>query len=278
MNLREFEEKEGGSRVEQLEKALERAIGKRRELEVDIPSKGNKIKFAVASDLHFGSNYEASDELEAFFKRVDIEGITTVLTPGDVLDGHRVYAGQEYDLHALGFSAQRNHFVERNKVIPGHMKMYFIAGNHDASLKKLAGVRVGEVLQEACPNWVYCGEDVADLTLKTKNGRQYKVRLIHPDGGTAYAISYKAQKYAESLEGGTKPNMVLMGHFHKAEHLPQYRNIDMVQAGTFQWQTPFLSRKGSAAHVGGWIIEVIVGSNKSMSNSVKAEFVSFYKR
>ena len=44
MNLREFEEKEGGSRVEQLEKALERAIGKRRELEVDIPSKGNKIK------------------------------------------------------------------------------------------------------------------------------------------------------------------------------------------------------------------------------------------
>jgi hypothetical protein len=75
------------------------------------------------------------------------------------------------------------------------------------------------------------------------------------------------------LEGGTKPNLLGIGHFHKAEFLPSYRNIAVFQAGTFEKQTPFMARKGLAAHVGGWVISVTVGKT---SNVIRGEFVAFY--
>jgi UDP-2,3-diacylglucosamine pyrophosphatase LpxH len=199
------------------------------------------------------------------------------LHAGDVLAGWKIYAGQEFELSCIGYAEQKKRFLKFAEYTKG-IDVYFITGNHDASMKKLAGVNVGEDLAEHCPNWHHVGEDYGDINLVTKNGRSYRVRLVHPDGGTAYAISYKAQRQAESLDGGNKPNMLILGHFHKAEHLPSYRNIDVIQAGTWEWQTPFMARKGSAAHVGGWITRVTVGDKGSMSNSVQAEFMAFYRR
>ena len=102
---------------------------------------------------------------------------------------------------------------------------------------------------------------------------KFSLMLIHPGGGSAYALSYKPQKIVESLEGGTKPNMVAIGHFHKAEMMPSYRNICSIQSGTFQRQTPFMARGGLSAHVGGWIVDVTVGDGH---NVIRAEFVAFY--
>ncbi len=79
--------------------------------------------------------------------------------------------------------------------------------------------------------------------------------LIHPSGGTAYALSYKPQKWAESLSGGKKPDIAGIGHFHKIEQL-FYRNIHIFQTGTFESQTPFMARKGLAAMVGAWILSI----------------------
>lgn len=274
--LKDFEQQHGGSRIQTLEKALEQAAGKRQDLVVDVPDERNTIQFAVVGDTHFGNIYEATDEWRAFLGRLHCEGVNTVLHCGDVLDGHRVYRGHEYEVHALGFAEQRKHFLESFATPPG-MKFFFITGNHDTSFKNLAGVDIGNSLAEARPQWTFLHEDYGDVTLRTANGRQYRVRLVHPDGGTSYAISYRAQKHAESLDGGNKPNMLCMGHYHKAEHLPHYRNIDVIQAGCWQWQTPFMARKGSPAHVGGWIVRVTVGDDKSRSNSVRAEFVAYYR-
>jgi len=79
------------------------------------------------------------------------------------------------------------------------------------------------------------------------------LRLWHPGGGTAYAISYHPQKWAESLSGGEKPHICGIGHYHKAEQL-FYRNIHIFQTGTFEEQTPFMRRKKLAAMLGGWIL------------------------
>ena len=118
---------------------------------------------------------------------------------------------------------------------------------------------------------IYCVSVPNDTILIRRNGRVIWSK-------NSYAISYKMQQYVNSIEGGVKPNMVCMGHYHKADHLPSYRNIDCLQSGTFEWQTPFMARSGSQAHVGGWIVRVTVGNKKSMSNSVGAEFMAFYKR
>jgi len=85
--------------------------------------------------------------------------------------------------------------------------------------------------------------------------------------------SYRPQKITESLEGGTKPDMLAIGHYHKAELIPSYRNVAVLQAGTFERQTPFMARQGLAAHVGGWIVEAVVGNGH---NRIKAEFIAFY--
>jgi hypothetical protein len=41
----------------------------------------------------------------------------------------------------------------------------------------------------------------------------------------------------------------------------------------FQEQTPFMMRRGLAAHVGGWIVEITIGE---LVNQIKTEFVDFY--
>lgn len=79
------------------------------------------------------------------------------------------------------------------------------------------------------------------------------MRLFHPGGGTAYALSYHPQKWAESLSGGEKPEIAGIGHYHKIEQL-FYRNIHIFQTGTFEAQTPFMRRKKLAANLGAWIL------------------------
>jgi hypothetical protein len=56
--------------------------------------------------------------------------------------------------------------------------------------------------------------------------------------------------------------------------LPNYRNVCAFQSGCFQWQSPFMVRQSLAAHVGGWIVEVVAGKDLL---SVRGEFVAFYR-
>jgi hypothetical protein len=68
--------------------------------------------------------------------------------------------------------------------------------------------------------------------------------------------------------------MLCIGHYHKAEMIPSYRNICICQSGTFCRQTPFMARQGLAAHVGGWVFEVRVGEDH---NAINGQFVAVYK-
>ena len=153
----------------------------------------------------------------------------------------------------------------------------FIVGNHDASYKKQIGLVVGEELSTARPDWKFIGQDMGDVTLKTKQGQRFTVRLLHPGGGTAYALSYHVQKIIESMAGGQKPDLVGIGHYHKAEWVPAYRNVSAIQTGTFESQTPFMVQRSIAAHVGGWIVEVTLGERKKLTSRIRAEFVGFYE-
>lgn len=274
--LQQFEQKHGGSKVAELQKALEHASKASRNITLEVPDEDNTIQFGVIGDTQYGNVYEAKDECSAFYAKCAAEGVRTVLHTGDVLDGHRVYKGQEFDLHAVGFERQLDWFKKYAPINKGCIQTHFITGNHDASFKKLVGVNVGKAIEDARKDWHFLGEDFADITIRTASEREYKIRLGHPAGGTAYAISYKMQKQIEAMQGGSKPNMLCIGHFHKAEHLPSYRNVDGIQSGCFEWQTPFMAGLGTPAHVGGWIVRVTLQPRKTMVNSVRAEFTAFY--
>lgn len=271
-----FEQTHGGSRIRELEGALKAQAEQRKRIVTEVPCKNNSLLFGVIGDTHFGSLYEAKDQLAAVYARFNAEGVTDVLHAGDVLDGHRIYKGQEFETHKIGWAAQRDWWAKCAPRYAG-MTTHFITGNHDASLKKAAGIDVGPSLQDHRPDWRFVGEDHGTVRFTTPCGRPFVVGLLHPSGGSAYQLSYRPQRIAEQMEGGSKPNMLCIGHYHKAEWMPSYRNISVIQTGAFQFQTPFMVTKGSAAHVGGWIVRVMVDNDKRcMSNSVRAEFVAFF--
>lgn len=275
--IKDFETKHGGTRIAQLETALKQTAGRRKKIVLESQRPDNTLAFGIIGDTHLGSLYEAKDALQAMYGIFKSEGIKDVLHGGDLIDGIRVYRGQEYEIHSHGWAAQRDHFVKVAPRVPG-ITTHFITGNHDGSMKTAAGVDVGGELADRRPDWHFCGEDYADIEFVTGNGRKFRVSMIHPGGGSSYAISYRAQKIAEQMEGGTKPNLLCIAHFHKADFLPAYRNIAILQCGTFQRQTPFMVRGGLSAHVGGWIVRVTVHPKESMANTIRAEFTAFYRQ
>jgi hypothetical protein len=251
---------------------VEALAGTHEEVHLAPLCEGETIKFAITGDTHVGSLYCAQDQFLAFLRAAQDFGASCVLHAGDILDGWKVYKGQEFELRDVGFEAQ----IERLQFLAmPDIPLMFITGNHDQSFKHLAGVGVGRAI-EGATGWEYLGDEQATVRLCNPRAGMpdFTVGLYHLGGGTAYALSYKSQKLVESLEGGRKPNMAVLGHFHKAEFLPAYRNVAVLQAGSFQWQTPFMARMASPAHVGGWLVEVSPGETY---NRIKAEFIAFYR-
>jgi predicted phosphodiesterase len=107
-------------------------------------------------------------------------------------------------------------------------------------------------------------------------GGSSRIRIAHMGGGSAYALSYSMQKYAESLQGGEKPQIVLGGHYHKFNY-NYAREIHLVQPGCIQDQTPFMRKKKLQAMVGGctlWIRQNELG----IITSCKVEWMPYYDK
>jgi hypothetical protein len=274
-NISDFEAAHGGPRIKHLEHDLEVERAKVAML-ADVQnvvhveeSKDNYIRFGLTGDRHTGSLCHHAGAVTGLYEHFQREGIDQVFDTGDILDGHKMYKGHEFELLDHGLDAQ----LERVRGSKVTLNTRFITGNHDGSFKSAAGIPVGKLIELMNPGvYQFLGEEQARHRWETPNG-PFELMLLHPGGGTAYAISYKPQKIVESLEGGTKPDMLAIGHFHKAEHIPSYRNVAVIQTGTLQRQTPFMARNGLAAHVGGWIVEVWVGGDH---NRIRAEFIAIY--
>lgn len=264
--------------ISELQEALMLAVKRKRAYEVPVKTTANTLKFALIGDTQVGSLYQRLDALKEFYAFCANEGVDTVFHAGDVIDGWRVYRGQEFELHPNGRSwpEQREMFADSMPRIEG-MVTIFITGNHDSSFKRLVGMIVGDELSRARPDWKYIGQDVGDVVLKTEDGQGLKVRLLHPGGGTAYADSYRLQKIIEALPGGLKPDVLAVGHYHKALWEPNYRNVSGFLVGTFQSQTPYMIQKSLAAHIGGWVVTVVLGKRGRLTSRVSAEFISFFE-
>lgn len=78
---------------------------------------------------------------------------------------------------------------------------------HDFSWNKQGA---GNIVKQICKDrddLIYIGDFGATVHI---NG--VRVYLTHPDGGTAYALSYRPQKMAESLASENKPHILILGH------------------------------------------------------------------
>ena len=229
-----------------------------------------EIKIAVIGDTHLGSKYTQFTHLNNFYDICEAEGIKDIYHAGDVTDGVKMRPGHEYELYAVSTDDMVQDVIKnypRRKGITTH----FITGNHDASIYKHVGHDIGKSISRDREDMDYLGRDCAVIKLTDK----CTLELRHPWDGTAYALSYKPQKMIEAMESDSKPNILAIGHYHKAEYL-FYRNVHTIQTGCFEGQTPFTRGKGISVNIGGWIITIKVSEDGTIK-SITPQFIPYYK-
>ena len=229
------------------------------------------IRFGVVSDPHWASKYQQPAHLNDFYDICEREGLSTIYVPGDLSEG--IYSRRpghihERFLHSVDEQEQYiiDHWPRREGV-----QTRFILGNHDTTHIQNAGHDIGKPIHAAREDMDYLGQLNARVYL-TPN---CILELNHPLDGASYALSYSLQKYIESIQGGTKPNILINGHHHKAMYL-FYRNVHAFEAGTFQAQSSWMKGKRLAAHMGGWIVQVTVDREGTIERCDNT-FIPYYR-
>lgn len=224
-------------------------------IELDDPDHTGSVRIGVVSDTHLGSKYQQLTLWRSFAQVMAEAKVDYVLHLGDALDGSfRMHRGMELEQHTWGYEGQVRYAVNNwpeVKVGRRLVTQYAIGGNHEYSFAKDTGAFATEDIARQREDIVALGGPHATLTLGGVD-----LYLLHPDGGVAYARSYKLQKLVEQMPSGDKPHVLLTGHWHLPAHVPGYRNVEAISVPAFQSQTPYLRRKGLAPQVGGLILDL----------------------
>ena len=239
---------------------------------------GDPIKFGVVADMHLCSKAERLDVLDAAYDEFAAQGINTVLCPGNYVDGESRFNTHELKAHGIADQAQYciDHWPQRDGI-----KTFYVDGDdHEGWFQQREGIEFGRYLMlearaQGRDDLVYLGYMEADFELKAPEGSTI-IKVIHAGGGSSYAFSYASQKLAESFQGGEKPDIAIIGHYHKQEYCFP-RNVHCVQAGCTQDQTRFMRKRKLAAHAGFCIITLQQDRQGSVTR-FSPEFFPFWDR
>ena len=239
---------------------------------------GKWVRFGVVGDKHLGNMHARLDVLKLMYDLFEAEGITTVYDTGNWIDGEARFNKGELLVH--GMDQQINYWIDNHPQRKG-ITTYYVAGDdHEGWYQQRECLEIGKhamlMAQDAGRDDLkYLGYAEALVELKASNGSRMMM-VNHPGGGAAYAISYKGQKYVESLQGGEKPAIVLQGHYHKF-NVGYPREVWVVDTGTCCDQTLFMRKKQLNAHVGGCIVELMQAPDGRVVR-FRTEFLPFYDR
>jgi hypothetical protein len=219
----------------------------------------NTFVFGISSDQHLCSRYAREDVLAHLYDGFAAEGVDRVFNAGNWIDGED--EKNRFDLAVHGFEPQVKYLTERYPQRAG-ITTYAIWGeDHEGWYSRREAIDVGrfaegQMRQAGRTDWVDLGFIEARVDLVNANtGVRNTLVVMHPGGGSSYAYSYRPQKIVESLSGGEKPGVLIIGHYHKMS-CNVIRNVWTIQAGCTEDQTVFMRKKGLEAHVGGHIIKL----------------------
>lgn len=235
--------------------------------------------FGVTTDNHLCNKHARLDVLNAAYDHFEQVGITTVYNCGNWIDGEAKFNKTEL-LTAPGMDRQLDYLIENFPQRKGITTHYIAGDDHEGWYQQREGVEVGRYLQlraeqQGRHDLKYLGYAECDVKLKCKDGSAV-MRVVHPGGGSAYAISYTDQKRTESYQGGEKPQIELVGHYHKWNH-GYPREVHTIQCGCTCDQTLFMRKKRLQAHVG--FVEIKIKQDSSgIITRVCAEWFPFFDR
>jgi len=212
--------------------------------------RGDRVRLAVIADTHFGSKYQQVTLLRQFLLYARKRKVNEVLHLGDTGDGpfKRHHNPQEVWLHTFPAMVE---YASSEEAIPEiGVPYFFIDGNHDDWWSDDGGPVFGEAVCARRDDFHYLGSPSA-----LRRYGDVVVELFHPNEGGAYALSYKLQKHIEQMSPEDKPNIHLAGNYHKACHLPAYRNVEGFLVPAYMSRSHWMRGKSLGSVVGGLILE-----------------------
>ena len=271
---------------ERLHKSLQTAAQRHRppafstgELPVYTSRADGSYVFGACSDNHLGSKYARLDVLHELYDIYAREKVDRVFNAGNWIDGEASF--NQHDLLIHGMDAQLRYLAENYPQRP-RIHTYAVSGDdHEGWYAQKFGVDIGrraeQTMREAKRrDWHDLGFMESHIRLRhAKSGKEAILAVVHPGGGSAYALSYSIQKIIEALDGGEKPQVGLYGHYHKL-WAGNIRNVWCVQTGTTEDQTPFMRKKKLAAHVGGCIVELKQDAETGAITRCKVEMLRWF--
>lgn len=210
----------------------------------------NQEQFCFVSDPHYGSKYDRPDIMRAIYQECDERGITSIFCCGDLTDGY--YPNRQnhvYELKAVG-ADQQTEYVVNTHPYSDHIKFYTITGNHDFTHERNDGFDIGKAVAKERSDIVYLGQDQADVQV----GR-LKIRMYHGKGKNAYAKSYKAQRYFETISQDERPDILQLGHIHESFYMNE-DDCHILQTGALLDQTPYARQQGMRTERSCWFVTI----------------------
>jgi hypothetical protein len=236
-------------------------------------------RFLFTTDNHLCNKHARLDVLTKAYEHAAALGITRAYNAGNWVDGEARFNRTEL-VTAPGMDKQLDYMIDKWPVHAG-IETHFIAGDdHEGWYQQREGIEIGRYLQSRAEqqgrhDLKYLGYGEADVKLVYGSGAAV-MRVVHPGGGSAYAISYTDQKRVESYQGGEKPQLELVGHYHKFNHgFP--REVHTIQGGCTCDQTMFMRKKRLQAHVGYSIVS-IKQDESGIVTRVNVEWLPFFDR
>jgi hypothetical protein len=258
---------------------IETDIGSRKDLEIKADKyygDAYRFDFGAVSDTHLGSKFYRPEVLNAIYDNFAMHGIKHVFHGGNYIEGEK---HDKFGLLVHGMQGQIDYFIDKYPQRKG-MTTYFVAGDdHEGWYQQREGIDIGRFTQSEAEkqgrtDLVNLGYMEADVKINVPGGST-KLRVVHAGGGSSYATSYAPQKIIEAMEGGDKPQILLVGHFHKSLLMPAYRNVQCILMGTTKAQDIFMRKLRLAAHVGGWRCSALIAPDGAVIE-MTATYLPFF--
>lgn len=233
----------------------------------EVPAYSENLKLCLISDTHLCSKYDRIDILNYIYEKAYKNNIKHILHSGDFTDGRSHRPEHIYELKELSYEGQVNYCVEKYPKEYG-INTYVISGNHDNWWYKSSGSEIVKSIAKQRDDIIYLGSECSDLKLG-----KIKVRLYHGKGGSAYALSYKIQKYLDKIPANERPAILQTGHIHQSFYMKQ-DDTHCFQTSCLQDLTPYGRSCGFNNDKSCWWLD-IESDNKGNIFNIEMELETF---
>jgi len=163
--------------------------------------RGNWVSIGACGDNHLCNRHSRVDVLNALYDIYAEEGITRVYNTGNWIDGEARF--NRHELLVFGMDNQLDYLIENYPQRKG-ITTYFIAGDdHEGWYQQRECVEIGRYLELRAraagrEDLVYLDYIESTVRLATPGG-EVEMLILHPGGGSSYALSYRGQKFVECV-------------------------------------------------------------------------------